>query len=183
MEKFEKFNSLPDKDYLIKNNLDKSKSDFFDLASTDPNNLKPIVTVKNTESLVWSSLAAPALLATIASDSQNLTLVGLVHFVTYQMENGLDATAYQLKLWRLVFQPISVMMLMLMALPFVFGPLRSKALGWQLIGGLFFGLGFFFLDRFFGPFSQIYQWPPVIGASLPCLIMTGIFTFFSFRLG
>jgi lipopolysaccharide export system permease protein len=74
-------------------------------------------------------------------------------------------------------------MLMLMALPFVFGPLRSKALGWQLISGLFFGLGFFFLDRFFGPFSQIYHWPPIVGASLPCLIMLGIFVFFSFRLG
>lgn len=147
------------------------------------NNLKPIVTVKHNASLVWSSLAAPALLATIASNSQNLTLLGLVHFVAYQLENGLDATAYQLKLWRLIFQPLSVMMLMLMALPFVFGPLRSKALGWQLISGLFFGLGFFFLDRFFGPFSQIYHWPPILGASLPCLIMFGIFVFFSFRLG
>lgn len=143
----------------------------------------PVITLKKTESLVWSSLAAPTLLATIASNSENLTLLGLVHFVTYQLQNGLDASGYQLKLWRLIFQPLSVMMLMLMALPFVFGPLRSKALGWQLISGLFFGLGFFFVDRFFGPFSQIYHWPPVLGASIPCFIMLIIFTVFSLNLG
>lgn len=132
--------------------------------------------------LIWPSLAAPSLLSVIASNSENLTLLGLVHFVTYQVQNGLDATGYQLKLWRLIFQPLSVIVLMLMALPFVFGPLRSRALGWQLMVGLLLGLAFFFVDRFFGAFSQVYHLSPLIGASLPCLLMLILLLISSVRL-
>ncbi len=132
--------------------------------------------------LIWPSLAGPTLLSVVASNSSNLTLLGLIHFVTYQVQNGLDPTGYQLKLWRLIFQPLSVIILMLMALPFVFGPLRSRALGWQLMMGLALGLGFFFVDRFFGAFSQVYHLSPLLGASLPCVLMAFLLLVSSLRL-
>jgi len=129
------------------------------------------ITQKTLDFINWQSTASPALLSLIASSAENLTLPGLIHFIRYQIQNGLDSSAYELKLWRLVFQPVSVLILMLIALPFVFGPARSKALGWQFGFGLGFGLIFFFIDRFFGAFSEVYHLSPFIGASLPCLIM------------
>ena len=129
------------------------------------------ITQKTLDFINWRSTASPALLSLIASSAENLTLPGLIHFIRYQIQNGLDSSAYELKLWRLVFQPVSVLILMLIALPFVFGPARSKALGWQFGFGLGFGLIFFFIDRFFGAFSEVYHLSPFIGASLPCLIM------------
>lgn len=132
--------------------------------------------------LVWPSLASPTLLSVVASNSQNLTLLGLLHFVSYQVQNGLDPSNYQLKLWRLIFQPLSLIILMLMALPFVFGPLRSKVLGLQLALGLALGLAFFFIDRFFGAFSQVYHLSPLLGASLPCVLMGFLLLATSLRL-
>lgn len=140
------------------------------------------VTKKHFDNLSWPSLVAPPLLSVVASSPQNLTLFGLVDFIGYQKSNGLNTTFYDLQFWRLIFQPISVIILMLIALPFVFGALRSSAMGWQMTIGLVFGLGFFFVDRFFGPFSEVYHVPPLWGAALPSIIAACLLFVLSFRM-
>lgn len=133
------------------------------------------------DKMIWPTLVAPLLLNVAVTNPQNLNLNGLLALIKYQKSNGLDADQYQLKAWRLIFQPLSVVVLMLLALPFVFGPLRSSAMSWQLIVGLIFGLGFFFVDRFFGPFSEVYNLPPIVGAALPSVIVAFILFVLSFR--
>lgn len=141
------------------------------------------VTVKHFKQITWPSLVSPPLLSVVATSPDNLTIMGLSDFINYQTANGLDAAPYQLNFWRLIFQPISVVILMLLALPFVFGALRSSAMGWQLIVGLLFGMGFFFVDRFFGPFSVVYHVPPLWGAALPSVIVAVLLFVMSLRLG
>ena len=133
------------------------------------------------DQMQWPSLVAPILLNVAVTNPQNLNLNGLLSLIEYQKANGLDSSDYQLKAWRLIFQPLSVVVLMLIALPFVFGPLRSSAMSWQLIVGLIFGLGFFFVDRFFGPFSEVYNLPPLVGAALPSVLVAFILIVVSFR--
>lgn len=179
--------------YNVKNSALKSiitakearyKDDKWLLHDATQTNLYPDhVTKKFYKRLSWPSLVAPPLLSVVASSPSNLTLFGLVDFIHYQKSNGLNTTFYDLQFWRLIFQPLSVLVLMLLALPFVFGALRSSAMGWQMSIGLLFGLGFFFVDRFFGPFSEVYHLPAIWGAALPSLIVMALLVVMSFRLG
>ncbi|HBN3497356.1 TPA: LPS export ABC transporter permease LptG [Escherichia coli O25b:H4-ST131] len=78
-----------------------------------------------------------------------------------------DAGRYQLNMWSKIFQPLSVAVMMLMALSFIFGPLRSVPMGVRVVTGISFGFVFYVLDQIFGPLTLVYGIPPIIGALLP----------------
>jgi lipopolysaccharide export system permease protein len=59
--------------------------------------------------------------------------------------------------------------MMLMALSFIFGPLRSVAMGTRVVTGISFGFLFYVLDQIFGPLSLVYAMPPLFGALLPSM--------------
>ena len=94
--------------------------------------------------------------------------------MNYLENNDQDPSRYQLALWRKVFQPISVGVMLLMALSFIFGPLRSVTMGARVIMGVLTGFGFFILNEVFGPVSLVYQLPPFLGALLPSLLFAAI---------
>ncbi len=50
--------------------------------------------------------------------------------------------------------------MMLMALSFIFGPLRSVPMGVRVVTGISFGFIFYVLDQIFGPLTLVYGIPP-----------------------
>ena len=68
--------------------------------------------------------------------------------------------------------------MMLLAIPFVFGPLRSSSMGAKLLAGISVGFGFHLLNRFFVPISAVLHWPPLLAALAP----TVLFALFSLYL-
>lgn len=56
-------------------------------------------------------------------------------------------------MWSKIFQPLSVAVMMLMALSFIFGPLRSVPMGVRVVTGISFGFIFYVLDQIFGPLT------------------------------
>lgn len=64
-----------------------------------------------------------------------------------------DPGRYQLNMWSKIFQPLSVAVMMLMALSFIFGPLRSVPMGVRVVTGISFGFIFYVLDQIFGPLT------------------------------
>jgi lipopolysaccharide export system permease protein len=57
--------------------------------------------------------------------------------------------------------------MMVLAIPFVFGPLRSSTMGAKLLLGASVGFGFHLANRFFGPLADVLHWPPELAAILP----------------
>ena len=85
-----------------------------------------------------------------------------------------SALNYQLAYWQRIIQPFTTVVMMILAIPFIFGPLRSSTMGSKLLAGATVGFGFHIINRFFGPFSQVLQWPPIIAALGPTLLFAGI---------
>ena len=103
----------------------------------------------------------------VALDPDALSISGLHNYVKYLKSSGQDAGRYQLNMWSKIFQPLSVAVMMLMALSFIFGPLRSVPMGVRVVTGISFGFVFYVLDQIFGPLTLVYGIPPIIGALLP----------------
>lgn len=78
--------------------------------------------------------------------------------------------AYKLAYWQRLIQPLTTVVMMMLAIPFVFGPLRSSTLGAKLLTGVAVGFGFYLIGRFFGPLAEVLRWPPEVAASLPTLV-------------
>jgi len=84
--------------------------------------------------------------------------------------------AVQLAFWKRLIQPISSLVMMLLAIPFIFGPLRNAANSLRLVIGIIVGFCFYYSNQFFGPLVLIFHWPPLLGALLPsvCFGVIGI---------
>ncbi len=125
----------------------------------------------------WNSSLTPDKLGIVAVKPEALSIEGLVDYIGYLENNDQDAKRYELALWRKILQPVSIGVMMLMALSFIFGPLRSVTMGARVIMGVLTGFGFFITNEVFGPLSLVYQFPPILGAVLPSLLFAAIATY------
>ena len=99
-----------------------------------------------------------------------LSLFKLYKFIHYQKSNGLHASEFVLAFWQRLFNPIAALVMIFLAIPCVFGPLRSSTMGLKIITGVVIGFSFYIVNEFFGPISIVYQFPPILGAVLPTLL-------------
>lgn len=91
-----------------------------------------------------------------------------------QLKREQDIAKEELIFWQRLFEPFNTLLMMLLAIPCIFGPLRSSTMGAKLIVGIALGFGFYILNQMFGFMSQVYQMPPLIGASLPLILFAFI---------
>ena len=129
---------------------------------------------KRTPSLLWESSITPDKLGIVAVKPEALSIQGLNDYVEYLENNGQDSSRYELALWRKILQPISVVVMLLMAMSFIFGPLRSVTMGARTAMGVLAGFGFFISNEMFGQVALVFQLPPIIGALLPSLLFAGV---------
>lgn len=122
----------------------------------------------------WSSTIEPDKLDVVTVKPEELSLSGIYNYVGYLNASQQDSARYELALWRKLTQPLSIAVMMLMALSFVFGPLRSVSMGARIISGIIAGFTFYISSEFFGPLSLVYQIPPFIGAVAPSILFLGL---------
>ncbi|WP_114765904.1 LPS export ABC transporter permease LptG [Vibrio rhodolitus] len=122
----------------------------------------------------WTTSLEPDKLAVVTVKPEELSLSGLYDYVGYLKASEQDASRYDLAFWRKVTQPFSIAVMMLMALSFIFGPLRSVTMGARILSGVVAGFTFYISSEFFGPLSLVYNIPPAFGAIMPSLVFLTI---------
>ena len=142
------------------------------LSQVDTSDLTDPKQVTGTQTLTgeWKTNLTPDKLGVVALDPDSLSISGLRNYVKYLKQSGQESNRYQLNMWSKIFSPLSVAVMMLMALSFIFGPLRSVPMGIRVVTGISFGFLFSVLDQIFGPLSLVYSMPPVLGALLPSML-------------
>jgi len=121
------------------------------------------------EQAQWDSLLSPALISLIVVNPLQLSVRDLYGYYRYLNDNGQDSARYELAFWSRLVLPISIAVMMLLAVPFIFGPLRSVSIGQRIFIGFLVGLGFFLFNQGFNHLGIIYSIPPLLSASLPAL--------------
>ncbi|MCF6459181.1 LPS export ABC transporter permease LptG [Pseudoalteromonas sp. MMG024] len=129
------------------------------------------------ENYFYESKLTPEKLGVVSVKPETLSFTGLYSYLSYLKENDQDTSTYDLAFWRKVMQPLTIAVMLLVALSFIFGPLRSVTMGARIIMGVVTGIIFHLTDRIFGPFVLVYELHPSIGAIMPSLIFIAIATF------
>lgn len=142
------------------------------LSQVDESDLSNPKQVTGSQTLTgeWKTNLTPEKLGVVAMNPDSLSISGLHDYSKYLKQSGQESSRYELNMWGKIFAPFSVAVMMLMALSFIFGPLRSVPMGVRVVTGIFFGFVFYVLDQIFGPLSLVYSIPPVIGALLPSIL-------------
>ncbi len=124
------------------------------------------------EERIWNSTLTPDKLSVVSVKPEALSIQGLVGYLDYLEANQQDPSRYELALWRKIMQPITIAVMILVALSFVFGPLRSVTMGARVLLGVVAGFSFYICSEIFGPMSIVYGLPAYIGAGMPPLLFS-----------
>lgn len=118
----------------------------------------------------WQVELSPNLLSVliIAPDRQSIS--GLFRFARYFSSEGLDASEYLLAFWKKLLQPIATLALVVLAIAFIFGPLRESTMGVRVFVAIGIGLGFTILQRLLEPVSLLYGLSPLLAVLTPIVI-------------
>ncbi len=95
----------------------------------------------------------------------------LVRYIGYLTANGLDAHRYLVAYWSRIASVVSVVVMTVLALPFVFGGLRSAAAGARLVVGLIVGLSYYVAGQVLKSGGEVYGLDPLIIAWAPTAIL------------
>ncbi|ATM98642.1 lipopolysaccharide ABC transporter permease LptG [Proteus vulgaris] len=128
------------------------------------------ITGKKQVSLEWTTRLTPEKLSVVALDPDALSISGLYQYVKYLKQSGQESANYELNFWKKIFAPVSVAVMMLMALSFIFGPLRTVPMGLRVLTGISFGFLFYIVNEVSGRLSLVYGIPAVIAALVPGIL-------------
>ncbi|WP_324731591.1 LPS export ABC transporter permease LptG [Pseudomonas paeninsulae] len=118
----------------------------------------------------WDVELNPQLLGTVVLEPEALSVTGLWRYIHYLAEQGLNNGQYWLAFWSKILQPVVTAALVLMAISFVFGPLRSVTLGQRVFTGVVVGFVFRIAQDLLGPSSLVFGFSPLFAVLIPAAI-------------
>lgn len=119
----------------------------------------------------WDTSLTPEMINLFAVAPQSFTSYELYQYVQYLKSNRLDASIFEQALWRKAVVPVSVVLMCLLALPFVMGPLRDSGSGQRLVTGIVIGVVYFLANQLFRDSAQLYGLSPLFGAWAPTAVL------------
>lgn len=125
------------------------------------------VTTFSEENDVWNTELTPQLLSIVVLKPDHLAMGKLLEYTRYLKRQGLETADYMLSFWQKLFMPLATVGMVLIAISFVFGPLREVTMGLRLTAGIVAGLLFHYGQQFFGQLSLVFNTDPLMAALLP----------------
>lgn len=115
----------------------------------------------------WRTSISPDLLKTVSFNSSTQSTYDLYHYIKYLESNDVAADTYKTAFWGKVATPLVTGVMVLLAIPFVFGPLRSVGIGQRILVAVLVGVGFHIVNLTFTHVGIVYQINPALSALLP----------------
>jgi lipopolysaccharide export system permease protein len=107
-----------------------------------------------------------------AVDPDGLPVRGLMTYIRHLQLNGLESQRYEVGLWSRVARTFAIAIIVMLAVPFVFGPMRSTGTGARTVIGILVGAIFFLVARTFESGGAVFGLHPfVIGWAPVWLLM------------
>lgn len=102
------------------------------------------------------------LLGSAVQDPDVLPIRGLYRYVAHLRANGLESRTWEIALWSRVARLLSTVVLTVLAVPFVFGPLRSSGAGSRMAIGIGIGILYVLVNRALENSGGVYGLSPLI---------------------
>ena len=114
--------------------------------------------------LLGSSLAKPL----------SLSARGLLVYIDYLKRNNLDASQYESEIWYRASRTLTVLIMPILSLAFVFGSLRSGGAGGRLMLGVVVGLAYYLASETLANSGQVFNLNPAVVNWLPFAVLCAI---------
>jgi len=119
---------------------------------------------------------SPEFLGLAVLEADSLPGRGLYSYIQHLRSNGLDSRTYETAFWARIARTVAVAIIVVLAVPFAFGPMRSTGTGARTVVGIMIGVVFFLLARMLESGGEVFNMPPLVVAWLPTVLLAIITT-------
>jgi lipopolysaccharide export system permease protein len=119
----------------------------------------------------WDAKLNPRVLEQSLVQPQYLPMRDLRRNMRYLESNGQSPGVYAVAFWTRALYPLNVLVLVLCAMPFAFGSLRSGGLGKRIFIGILMAIAWYFLQQALINFGTVYGLPPMLANLMPATIL------------
>jgi len=114
------------------------------------------------------------LLSIASVDPEQLSIAELSELVQHQKDNKLNTEKFELAYWKRFSAPFAALVMLFLAMPFLFGSQRGGGAGQRVFIGIIAGIAFFLLNKVLNQVGSVYGFPPFLSAFLPALFFLGL---------
>ena len=122
---------------------------------------------KSMAQATWESMLDPGLLSIVVVKPENLSIIELNRYIQFLRDNNQKSRVFEAALWRRIFNPVAILVMLMVAVPFVMTGNRTVAIGQRIVAGVIIGLAFLLFDRIFGHMGIVYNLNPLFAAAFP----------------
>lgn len=122
------------------------------------------------DEMTYTGKISYRLLDVLMIEPKQMSSTDLYAYLKFLRENNLDATVPGLTFWKKVLAPLTVLVMCLLAVPFVLGSQRQSNTGQRLLFGILLGLGFMVADRLLIQLGSRIGISPALNALSPTLL-------------
>lgn len=138
------------------------------------------VVSRHVERAEWESMLDPGVLSIVVVRPTMLAAWGLYKYIGFLHGNGQTAIQFEVAFWSKIVSPMMTLVMVFLAVPFVFGSLRSVGIGQRVFAGSILGTLFFLMSKILAHMAVVYQLNPLFAATFPAFVMLGL-AFWLFR--
>jgi lipopolysaccharide export system permease protein len=126
------------------------------------------------DSFAWTPFLSTKQLHLLAMPPETMPPVALFAYVQALKRQHSPALRYEQTFWGMVAIPISLIGMVLIAAPFVFGSQRSGSAGRQILIGTLLGIVFLLVQQITGYLGLLLQFNPAVSALAPSVLLLGL---------
>jgi len=116
------------------------------------------------------TLVSPDILEVTVAEPDHLSSKQLSKLIEHQQKNGLSSDKLELAFWKHYSIPLSALVMLMLAMPFLFASQRSANTGQRVFIGIVVGITFFLLNNVLNEVGTVYNMPALVSAFFPVLL-------------
>jgi len=157
----------------------------WDLSNVVETELPPVVasdtsqTTEHTEvirqpQLLWHSGLTPEIFGALLVQPERMGALNLSRYIRHLAENHQRTDRFEIALWGKLFYPLTILVMMALALPFAYLHVRSGTMSFKVFSGIMIGVIFYALNKLFSHLGLLATWPPIVVAVLPGMLVLAV---------
>jgi lipopolysaccharide export system permease protein len=122
---------------------------------------------------VWDSFLTPQQVGLLVLPPQSLSFTELFGYARYLRASGQAATRYELAIWQNASQPLAAGAMVMLAIPFAFGLLRTASAGKRIVLGAVVGIAYHLATQIVARAGLLLDLHPAVTTLGPVMAAVG----------
>ena len=128
------------------------------------------VNTRKLASMQLVSEITPKILSVSRSDPERMSASELAVYTRHLAENRQETDRFRVAFWKKIIDPLSILVLMALALPFAYLHTRSGGVSLKIFVGIMIGVSFLLLNALFSHLGVLTALPALATAAAPSLL-------------